>query len=92
MSAKLDYLKQELNTLKAQLAVDDKAQLRKQVAEAEAKVKARELLGLEPDRAEAEAIAGLIETEVTNANGKTITVPAVAAFMAGFDAAVDPVE
>ena len=92
MSAKINYIKEELSSLKAQLAADDKAELRKQVALAEAKVKARELLGQEPDRAEAEAVAGLIDNEVGKANGKQIAAKSVPDFMAGFDAAVDAPE
>lgn len=90
MSAKINYIKEELSSLKAQLAADDRADLRKQVALAEAKVKARELLGQEPDRAEAEAVANLIDAEVSKTNGKQIAAKNVPDFMAGFDAAVDP--
>jgi hypothetical protein len=92
MSAKIKYIKEELSSLKAQLAADDKAELRKKVALAEAKVKARELLGQEPDRAEAEAVAGLIDGELTKANGKKIAAKSVPDFLKGFDAAVDPEE
>jgi len=92
MSAKIKYIKEELSSLKAQLAADDKAELRKQVALADAKIKARELLGQEPDRAEAEAVAGLIDGEVTKANGKQIAAKSVPDFLKGFYAAVDPEE
>jgi len=90
MNAKINYLKQELTSIKSQLARDDKADLRKQVAEAEAKVQARELLGQEPDRAEAEAIANLIVQEVGKANGRQIQIKNMNDFMTEFDAASNP--
>ena len=90
MNAKLNYLKQELTSLKSQLAADDKSELRKQVAIADQKIKARELLGLEPDRAEAEAIANLIDVEVGKVNAKQIGIKNVNDFMGEFDAAIDP--
>ena len=93
MSAKIDYLNQELTGLLAQLNADNgKSTVLKLIDQARSTLKARTGLGEEPKRENVEALVTSIHAalEVHNSQN-TISVDSVEDIMAGFDAAVDEV-
>ena len=92
MSAKIDYTRGELTSLKSQIAAQQTAlgSLSVSIAQAEGLLNARESLGEEPIRENIEAKFVALSGGVASVNGLSLTVQSQVDFMAGYDAAVDP--
>ena len=92
MSAKIDYTRGELTSLKSQIAAQQAAlgALSTSIGQAEGLLNAREALSEEPIRENIEAKFVALSGGVDSVNALSLTVPSQIDFMAGYDAAVDP--
>lgn len=92
MSAKIDYTRQELTSLKSQIAAHQSAlgALLMSVNQAEGLLNLRETLGEIPVRDNIEAKFAALTGAVGLINSMSLTVPSRVDFMAGYDAAEDP--
>lgn len=92
MSAKINYLKSEITSLKAQIDADKgRAAIRKLCNQAESLLSARDSLSEEPVRANVEGLVNQIASAVAahNAAGG-ISIPTVTDIMSNYDAVTDP--
>ena len=92
MSAKIDYTRSELTSLKSQIAAHQSAlaAILTSISQAESLLNAREALGEEPVRDNIEAKFVDLSEGVSTINGLSLSAPSQVDFMAGYDAAVDP--
>ena len=92
MSAKIDYTRGELTSLKSQVAAQQTAlgNLSSSIAQAEGLLNAREAFGEEPNRDTIEAKFVALSAAADSINSLSLSVPAQADFMDGYDTAVDP--
>lgn len=92
MSAKINYTRGELASLKSQIAAHQVAlgTLSASIAQAEGLLNAREALGEEPVRTNIEAKFSALSSAVIQVNALSLTIPSQVDFMAGYDAAIDP--
>lgn len=92
MSAKIDYTRGELTSLKSQIAAHQTAlgALSTSIAQAEGLLNARQALAEEPVRENIEAKFSALRGAVAAVNGLSLLIPSQVDFMAGYDAAVDP--
>ena len=94
MDPKITYLRSQISGINSQLAADKgKSTILNLLGKAKALLTAREELSEPVNRANTEALVAQIAAAVTAYNAANqITMDSVADIMAGFDAAVDPVE
>lgn len=92
MSAKIDYTRAELTSLKSQILALQTALggLLGSIKGAEGLLSAREALGEKPKRENIEAKYAALSAGVATINGITLKVPSEQEFMEGYDAAIDP--
>ena len=92
MSAKIDYTRAELTSLKSQILALQTALggLLGSIKGAEGLLYAREALGEEPKRENIKAKYAALSAGVASINGITLTVPTEQEFMAGYDAETNP--
>lgn len=90
MSAKINYTRGELTSLKSQIAAHQTAlgSLSTSIAQAEGLLNAREALAEEPVRENIEAKFAALNGAVSAVNGLSLSIPSQVDFMAGYDAAV----
>ena len=92
MSAKIDYTRSELTSLKSQITAQQNAlgALSASIAQAEGLLNAREAVAEEPVRENIEAKFVALSSAVASINALSLSVPSQVDFMAGYDAATDP--
>lgn len=92
MSAKINYTREALTSLKSQTLakINSLNGLMGAIKGAEGLLVAREALGEEPKRENIDAKYGQLSVAVNSINGSEITVPSKDDFMAGYDAATYP--